>query len=161
MGAVITVVGLGSGDPDRLTLGSLKLLQEAQERYVRTKDHPVVAWLEETGVSFTSFDEVYEAKDDFPSVYEEIVERLIAAAKTAPEGKEVLYAVPGHPMVAEATVKRLQERCPVEGIELKITGEKASSMRHLSLSDSIRSKAFNCWMLPSCREDGLIPGAIR
>lgn len=122
MGAVITVVGLGSGDPDRLTLGSLKLLQEAQERYVRTKDHPVVAWLEETGVSFTSFDEVYEAKDDFPSVYEEIVERLIAAAKTAPEGKEVLYAVPGHPMVAEATVKRLQERCPVEGIELKITG---------------------------------------
>lgn len=119
MGAVITVVGLGSGDPDRLTLGSLKLLQGAQVRYVRTKDHPVVAWLEETGISFVSFDEVYEAKDDFPSVYEEIVERLVSAAKSE---LEVLYAVPGHPMVAEATVKLLRDRCQAEGIELRITG---------------------------------------
>ncbi|MEF2968744.1 nucleoside triphosphate pyrophosphohydrolase [Paenibacillus sp. M1] len=122
MGALITVVGLGSGDPDRLTLGSLKLLREAEERYVRTKDHPVVAWLEETGVTFTSFDEVYESKDDFPSVYEEITERLIASAKSAGEGKSVLYAVPGHPMVAEATVKLLRERCPGEAVELRITG---------------------------------------
>lgn len=120
--AAITVVGLGSGDPDKLTLGSLKRLQGAEERYVRTKDHPVVHWLEETGISFTSFDDVYEAKDDFPSVYEEITQRLISLAVSTPEGKEILYAVPGHPMVAEATVKLLQKRCPEAGIKLEIIG---------------------------------------
>jgi len=122
MSATITVVGLGSGDPDRLTLGSLKRLQEAGERYVRTKDHPVVDWLEETGVHFTSFDEVYEAKDDFPSVYEEIASRLLARAKAGQEGEHIVYAVPGHPQVAEATVKLLRERCPEQGISLDIIG---------------------------------------
>lgn len=122
MSASITVVGLGSGDPDRLTLGSLKRLQEAEERYVRTKDHPVVSWLEETGVAFQSFDEVYEAKDDFPSVYEEIAVRLLDRAKKGTEGNSIVYAVPGHPMVAEATVKLLRERCPQEGIALTIIG---------------------------------------
>ncbi|MBW4839104.1 MAG: nucleoside triphosphate pyrophosphohydrolase [Paenibacillaceae bacterium] len=122
MSATITVVGLGSGDPDRLTLGSLKRLQEAGERYVRTKDHPVVDWLEQTGVSFVSFDEVYEAKDDFPSVYEEIVARLLSRAEAGGDGENIVYAVPGHPQVAEATVKRLRERCPERGIGLDIIG---------------------------------------
>ncbi|CAM4486212.1 nucleoside triphosphate pyrophosphohydrolase [Paenibacillus macerans] len=122
MSARITVVGLGSGDPDKLTLGSLKSLQGAGERYVRTKDHPVVAWLEETGVSFVSFDDVYEAKEDFPSVYEEIAARLLKRAEYGPAGMEIVYAVPGHPMVAEATVKLLRERCPQSGIELEIVG---------------------------------------
>ncbi|WP_339818938.1 nucleoside triphosphate pyrophosphohydrolase [Paenibacillus sp. FSL R7-0216] len=122
MSATITVVGLGSGDPDRLTLGSLKRLQEAGERYVRTKDHPVVDWLEQTGVGFASFDEVYEAKDDFPSVYEEIVTRLLARAEAGGDGEKIIYAVPGHPLVAEATVKLLRERCPERGIPLDIIG---------------------------------------
>lgn len=122
MSATITVVGLGSGDPERLTLGSLKRLQEAGERYVRTKDHPVVDWLEQTGVRFASFDEVYEAKDDFPSVYEEIVARLLARAEAGDTGVNIVYAVPGHPLVAEATVKLLRERCPERGIELDIIG---------------------------------------
>ncbi|GGH39715.1 nucleoside triphosphate pyrophosphohydrolase [Paenibacillus segetis] len=118
MSGNITVIGLGSGDPDRLTLGSLKQLQNAQQRFVRTKDHPVVSWLEETGVSFSSFDTVYEEKADFPSVYEEITERLIASAR----GNDIVYAVPGHPMVAEATVKLLRSRCPEEEITLSIIG---------------------------------------
>ncbi|AZS13077.1 nucleoside triphosphate pyrophosphohydrolase [Paenibacillus lutimineralis] len=122
MSGSITVMGLGSGNPEHLTLGSLRKLKEAQERYVRTKEHPVVSWLEETGVRFTSFDAVYEAKQDFPSVYAEIVERLIERANQLPEEQEIIYAVPGHPMVAEATVKLLRERCPAEQIALNIIG---------------------------------------
>lgn len=122
MSAMITVVGLGSGDPDRLTIGSLKRLQGATHRYVRTKDHPVVTWLEETGVTFHSFDEVYESKKDFPSVYKEIVERLLSLSRSSNEGEEILYAVPGHPMVAEATVKLLRQRCSEEDILLNVIG---------------------------------------
>lgn len=122
MSATITVVGLGSGDPDRLTLGSLKRLQEAGERYVRTKDHPVVNWLEQTGVGFASFDEVYEAMDDFPSVYEAIAARLLARAEAGGDEENIVYAVPGHPLVAEATVKLLRERGPERGIKLEMIG---------------------------------------
>lgn len=122
MGATISVVGLGSGDPDRLTLGILKQLQGAEHRYTRSKDHPVVTWLEEDGISFTSFDHVYEKHQDFPSVYQEIVDLLVSYAKAQPEGLHVLYAVPGHPMVAESTVQLLMERCPKEGIKLHVTG---------------------------------------
>ncbi|WP_138496106.1 nucleoside triphosphate pyrophosphohydrolase [Paenibacillus pinistramenti] len=122
MKGTITVVGLGSGDPDRLTLGNLKLLQGAEKLYVRTKDHPVLDWLAESGVAFESFDSVYEANDDFPSVYKEIAERLIAEASSGEGQRAVTYAVPGHPMVAEATVKLLKERCPEEGITLNIVG---------------------------------------
>ncbi|WP_059048742.1 bifunctional methyltransferase/pyrophosphohydrolase YabN [Paenibacillus senegalimassiliensis] len=122
MSATITVIGLGSGDPDRLTLGSLKRLQGASERYIRTKDHPVVSWLAETGVEFTSFDEVYEAKDQFSEVYEEIATRLLSYAEASSPGSEIVYAVPGHPMVAEATVKLLRERCEERGIPLSIIG---------------------------------------
>lgn len=122
MSATITVIGLGSGDPDQLTLGSLKRLQRARERYIRTKDHPVVSWLEETGVTFTSFDEVYEAKDQFSEVYEEIAARLLSYAEAGSEDTEIVYAVPGHPMVAEATVKLLRERCGERGITLSIMG---------------------------------------
>ncbi|WP_019640018.1 nucleoside triphosphate pyrophosphohydrolase [Paenibacillus fonticola] len=123
MSAAITVVGLGSGDPDQLTLGIMKRLKTAAPRYVRTKDHPVVSWLEaEEGVRFESFDEVYEQQEDFPSVYEEIVARLLAHALAGPDGQEILYAVPGHPMVAEATVQILRRRCPEEGIALQVYG---------------------------------------
>ncbi|WP_094094697.1 nucleoside triphosphate pyrophosphohydrolase [Paenibacillus physcomitrellae] len=120
MKGTITVVGLGSGDPDRLTLGNLKKLQQADKLYVRTKDHPVLDWLAESGVAFDSFDSVYEAKEDFPSVYREIADRLIEAASK--DGAAITYAVPGHPMVAEATVKLLKERCPEQGIGLEIVG---------------------------------------
>lgn len=123
MSRAIIVVGLGSGDPDQLTLGIIKQLKSATERYVRTKDHPVVAWLEsEEDIRFESFDSVYEEHEDFPSVYEEIADRLVARAQSADDSGVILYAVPGHPMVAEATVQILRRRCPEEGIQLEVRG---------------------------------------
>ncbi|MBP2002710.1 tetrapyrrole methylase family protein/MazG family protein [Paenibacillus shirakamiensis] len=122
MSATITVVGLGSGDPDRLTLGNLKKLQQASMVYVRTIEHPVVTWLqEEHNITFTSFDHVYEAKDNFPAVYEEITRLLVEKAEGLTSG-ELIYAVPGHPMVAESTVKLLQQFCKDKEIELNIVG---------------------------------------
>ncbi|NMO97750.1 nucleoside triphosphate pyrophosphohydrolase [Paenibacillus lemnae] len=120
MSAVITVVGLGSGNPDRLTLGIIKTLQGAAKAYVRTLSHPVVAYLQETGILLESFDHVYESHETFSEVYEYIASSLTAAA-SAQEG-EIVYAVPGHPMVAEATVRLLRERCPGLGIQLNVLG---------------------------------------
>lgn len=119
MQGVITVVGLGSGDPDQLTLGVWRKLQEAKHRYVRTSGHPMMQMLASHGLAYQSFDTVYEQAESFPAVYEEIAARLLDAAR---QQGEVLYAVPGHPMVAEKTVQLLREQCQQAGIGLQIVG---------------------------------------
>lgn len=100
----ITVIGLGAGDINQLPLGVYKKLKAMDKVYVRTKDHPVISELEQQeGVSFESFDKIYEKHDTFQPVYEEIVDILIQESKK----QEVIYAVPGHPLVAEQTVQLL------------------------------------------------------
>ncbi|MGG4109026.1 nucleoside triphosphate pyrophosphohydrolase [Paenibacillus lautus] len=122
MSASITVVGLGSGNPDRLTIGIIKTMQRASKVYVRTLSHPVIAALNEFQIHPESFDHVYEAHDTFPEVYESIASALINLAKAAEDDRELVYAVPGHPMVAEATVRLLRERCPGEHVTLTVLG---------------------------------------
>ncbi|AOZ92812.1 nucleoside triphosphate pyrophosphohydrolase [Paenibacillus crassostreae] len=122
MSSILTVVGLGSGNADRLTVGIMKIIQNASTVYVRTKDHPVMSTLEEWHVTLKSFDEIYESYDSFPEVYDTIANLLIQKASEGEAGTEIVYAVPGHPMVAESTVQLLRERCPEYGITLQILG---------------------------------------
>ncbi|MBB6733372.1 nucleoside triphosphate pyrophosphohydrolase [Cohnella zeiphila] len=114
----ITVVGLGSGGEDQLTLGILRALEQAGRRFVRTADHPAVADLARRGIVFESFDSVYEKFDDFAEVYEAIAAKLLEDAQDQP----VVYAVPGHPMVAERTVQILREQAPSRGVDLRVLG---------------------------------------
>ncbi|MDR0270141.1 nucleoside triphosphate pyrophosphohydrolase [Paenibacillus sp.] len=122
MSASITIVGLGSGNPDRLTMGIVKTLQQASEVYVRTKEHPVMSVLDELKVAMQSFDHIYEARDSFPEVYASIADILMDKAVSGKDGAVIVYAVPGHPMVAESTVQILRERCDREGVEISILG---------------------------------------
>ncbi|PTX55245.1 tetrapyrrole methylase family protein/MazG family protein [Melghirimyces profundicolus] len=115
----ITVVGLGYGDEDSLPLGVYRLLTGAGELWLRTEKHPVVDWLSVEGVRFRSFDSVYEKQADFPSVYREIADRLLNRAE---EGHHPVYAVPGHPMVAEATVALLLREGKERGIPVEVKG---------------------------------------
>ncbi|MGZ9587096.1 bifunctional methyltransferase/pyrophosphohydrolase YabN [Paenibacillus marinisediminis] len=121
MNGQLTVVGLGTGDHTQLTLGIWQLLQSAKHLYVRTEHHPVMEFLRDHQIRYTTFDSVYEAHDSFPEVYDEIAHRLIDKARELPE-ENIIYAVPGHPMVAESTVSLLKERCPEAGVELRILG---------------------------------------
>ncbi len=114
----ITILGLGAGDLEQIPFGVYKKLTAGGTVYLRTKEHPVVADLEAGGAEFESFDSVYEKHDNFPEVYEEITETLLEAA----ESKDIVYAVPGHPLVAERTVQLLLERGSERGIEIKIGG---------------------------------------
>jgi len=116
----IIIVGLGSGDEDQLTLGVWKQLQAAQKLYLRTDRHPAVALLQKNGIAYETFDALYEKRDTFEEVYEAIAQELLTLAKSA--AAPVIYAVPGHPMVAEKTVQLLRGRCPREGITLRLLG---------------------------------------
>lgn len=114
----LTVIGLGAGDFEQLQMGVYKQLKSAKKLYVRTVDHPVLTELAEAGMQFESFDYVYEKHDDFAPVYIEIAETLMIAAESGP----VMYAVPGHPLVAEQTVQHLIEAERAGKVNLKIEG---------------------------------------
>jgi tetrapyrrole methylase family protein/MazG family protein len=114
----ITILGLGAGDLEQLPLGIYKKLVQMEQCYVRTADHPVIGDLKREGINFTAFDGIYEKHDQFEAVYEEIAETLLDEASN----RSVLYAVPGHPMIAEKTVQLLLEKGPALGIAIKLEG---------------------------------------
>jgi len=107
----IEVAGLGAGDIEQLPLGIYrKLLKAGKAVYARTLDHPVIETLMEEGVTFTSFDEYYEEEKGFEEVYQRIAKKLVELAET----EDILYVVPGHPSLAEMSVKLLLEQKDVE-----------------------------------------------
>lgn len=114
----INILGLGAGDLEQLPLGVYRALKNATHLFLRTREHPVVRELEKEEVKFTSFDSIYEKHEQFQEVYEEICTYLLETSIH----KEVTYAVPGHPLVAEQTVQLLLERASEQGIEISIGG---------------------------------------
>ncbi|MCC5911237.1 MAG: nucleoside triphosphate pyrophosphohydrolase [Clostridiaceae bacterium] len=109
----ITIIGLGPGAKEHLTLAALEAMKNHKEIYLRTEKHPVVEYLKQEGISFKSFDYIYEEKEDFQEVYETIATTLVEKAQK----EDILYAVPGHPYVAENTVQLLIDVCKKEAVE--------------------------------------------
>src|SRR5690606_9488512 len=92
-GPTVVVVGIGPAGPDLVTAGVTAAIGRAPVRFVRTTRHPSASIVE----SATSFDALYEQAAVIEDVYTGIVEALVTAAT---EHGEVLYAVPGSPVVA-------------------------------------------------------------
>jgi len=76
---------------------------------LRTRIHPAA----DAFSAVTSYDDYYDSADSFEVLYPKIVDDLVQLASTSPNG-EVVYAVPGSPMVAEHTVELLRLRNDVE-----------------------------------------------
>ncbi|NPV86841.1 MAG: nucleoside triphosphate pyrophosphohydrolase [Anaerolineae bacterium] len=114
--ADITILGLGPGDPNQLTLEASRWLEQIDEIFLRTSQHPVVAALP-PALKIHSFDAVYEQSDRFEEVYERITQAVIKHGKR-PQG--VTYAVPGHPFVAEATCSEIIRCARQEGLSVRV-----------------------------------------
>lgn len=100
--ARVVVVGLGPAGPEHVTSAALAAIARIPARFVRTTRHPSAAVVPDA----RSFDHLYDTLDTFDAVYLAIVEELVAAAH---EHGEVLYAVPGSPLVLERTVRLLRD----------------------------------------------------
>jgi tetrapyrrole methylase family protein/MazG family protein len=112
----ITLLGLGPGDPELLTRQAWRLLESSPEIYLRTRQHPTVAGFP-ASVQLFSFDNLYDNAPSFEDVYSQIVEQVLALGRR-PQG--VVYAVPGHPFVAEATGPEIARRARQEGLPVHI-----------------------------------------
>src|SRR5690625_1255240 len=104
----IEIIGLGAGDIEQLSLGIYgKLIEDKTPLFVRTEDHPVIKTLKQKQITYHSLDHFYQEHDQFEQVYQAIVDYLIDKAKQ--QGK-ICYAVPGHPMLAEQSVRSEERR---------------------------------------------------
>ncbi len=112
----ITLLGLGPGDAKQLTREAWDVLRSAEEIWVRTHQHPTLAALP-AELKVHSFDELYENGHSFEQVYAAITERVLELGQRE---QGVIYAVPGHPFVAEATGQEIARRAKEENIPLRV-----------------------------------------
>lgn len=114
----IEIVGLGAGDLEQMPFGIYERIMKAPSLFLRTAEHPAANQLARSGVSFTSFDDIYEQYESFEETYAAIVSQLLKAAET----ENIVYAVPGHPMVAEKTVQLLLAVQKTTNVKIEIVG---------------------------------------
>lgn len=101
------ILGLGPAGLEAMTLGTYRLILSADKVFMRTLNHPCAQDLLREGARLESFDEFYDQGESFEEVYEKIVERL---EEELGIHSEVIYAVPGHPAVAERSVQLLVDK---------------------------------------------------
>ena len=94
----IHIVGLGPGSPDHVTLETRALLASGLPVILRTRHHPSAKAL---APNAADCDDLYTAGGSFEAVYEAIANRVLERARTS----ELIFAVPGHPLIAERSVE--------------------------------------------------------
>ncbi|ABG87228.1 nucleoside triphosphate pyrophosphohydrolase [Clostridium perfringens] len=114
---MLKIMGLGPGAYEALTIGALKELKNNKNIYFRTEKHPTVDFLKDEGIKFESYDHAYEKYDSFDDVYKYIAEDLITKIK---DDEDLIYAVPGHPLVAEKSVINLIELCKENNVQYEV-----------------------------------------
>ena len=109
--ARVIVAGLGPAGSDLMTGAVRDAIEQTSRRFIRTRRHPAAVAVEPA----ESFDDLYDQASSFEEVYRAIVDRLAAEARAGVG--DVLYAVPGSPLVAERTVELLRA---VPGLDLEV-----------------------------------------
>lgn len=96
----VVIAGLGPGPAGTITKAATDAIDSIAVQFVRTRKHPTASLVPEA----TSFDDLYERHDTFAEVYAAVADQVVAAAL---QHGEVLYCVPGSPLVLESSVARL------------------------------------------------------
>ena len=102
-------------------MGAYRAIRSAPIIFARTSRHPAVDDLASEGLPVESFDWAYESAGTFSEVYGRIVERILEEGQR----RDVVYAVPGHPLVGEASVSLLMEAAGKNGIEVQVIGSES------------------------------------
>lgn len=129
MTTTITIVGLGPGRWDDLTIQARDCFARAEQAgatvYFRTLIHPTLEPLRAAfpDLRVESFDSYYEESVEWDMLYRRIAERVCALAEqqdAAQSEQPVIYAVPGHPMIGEASVQLVVQLARERGVATRI-----------------------------------------
>ncbi|HEX6031276.1 MAG TPA: nucleoside triphosphate pyrophosphohydrolase, partial [Tepidiformaceae bacterium] len=109
------VVGLGPGSAELLTAGTRELLQSGLPVLLRTRHHPTVLHLDPHG-AWPSCDDLYQSGATFDDVYVAVAQRALGLGRAG----DAIFAVPGHPLVAERAVSLILEQAPTASIDVRV-----------------------------------------
>lgn len=62
---MIKIMGLGPGNPEAITIGTINELQKSKNIFFRTKIHPTVTYINEINISYETYDYFYEESKSF------------------------------------------------------------------------------------------------
>src|SRR5438105_12428627 len=130
---MITLIGLGPADAGGLSVAARDALRAATNLLVRTARHPAVDDLAREGIRFEALDPIYESGESFEAVYDAIARRVLNAGAV----DDVSFAVPGHPLVGEESVRRILAGARESGIPVRVVGSASflePTLAALSLS---------------------------
>ncbi len=119
----ITILGLGPGRWEDLTLQARALLERAASDkktvFFRTLIHPIIEPLkhEIPNLSITSFDSFYDEATNWDTLYQRIAQEICTQAE---QHSSVLYAVPGHPLIGEASVQLILQQARERSLSISI-----------------------------------------
>ncbi|HLT17847.1 MAG TPA: SAM-dependent methyltransferase, partial [Thermomicrobiales bacterium] len=109
----ITLVGLGPGDPAALSQAARDALANGQV-FLRTRHHPVVIQ-QAAPAGRPAFEDLLDSDTPLAIVIERWIDTLLDAART----DAVVYAVPGNPLVGDATVRVLLQRAEEAAVPVR------------------------------------------
>ncbi len=112
----ITLMGLGPGDIGSLTREAWDWILSIDTLYIRTMTHPVVAALP-NGLELIGFDDILVRDEDQDNAVSIVVDTILNLG-LQPGG--VTYAVPGHPLVGEATCEAILRRARQRDIPCRV-----------------------------------------
>jgi tetrapyrrole methylase family protein / MazG family protein len=154
------IVGLGPGGRSGLSVSILEAMRSSDQVILRTSHHPTAVVLQEEGIPYSSFDELYDKAASLEDVYQGIVRDLLERER---QGERVLYAVPGHPMVAERSVELLLQRAPEAGVVVEILPSPSfieACLVALGLPLGAGLQVIDAQSMPECMPHPNLPSLI-
>ena len=145
----ITILALGTGSREDLTLGAVRRMKDAKKLILRTGEADCAEYLKEQSIAFDTLDHLYDQAEDFEELTALCADAILKAAQEAP----VVYAVldPERDETVLALRKRGAVSDEVPGVPLSaraltISAGSRDRYRH---SPSSRASSLRIFMLVS------------
>ena len=112
----LTIVGLGPGPKEDLTMRAQTAIRQAQRLFVQTERHPLYPYLCEQNAWVETVDSAYEQAEDFDALNETIARRVLDAARTA----HTVWAAAGHGLQGQAASQAILQLAKQEGVKVDV-----------------------------------------
>lgn len=145
----LTIVGLGPAGLSLLSTETREVLEGDTALIVRTERHPAAQELRTQGRTFASLDELYRRTRSFEKLYPKLADAVFRAARTEP----VVYAVPGHPLLGEESVRILLSLARQAGLKVRV-------LAAMSFVDVVAPALASAGEIPDLTQWQVADGAI-